>query len=74
MIKDTEFYIDHETRIRIQEQNALEIKKALIHLENKIESRFSHMENKIHTNFIFVIGLIITSMIVPIILHALKLI
>jgi hypothetical protein len=63
MIKDTEFYIDHETRIRIQEQNAVEIKNALVNLENKM-----------HSNFIFVIGLIITSMIVPIILHALKLI
>ncbi len=71
---NNEQYIEHEVRIRIQEQNALEIKNALLHLENKIESRFSNMENKIHSNFIFVIGLIITSMIVPIVLHALKLI
>ena len=58
-----EQYIDHEVRIRIQEQNALDIKETLVNLEHKM-----------HSNFIFVIGLIITSMIVPIILHSLHLI
>jgi hypothetical protein len=56
-----EKYIDHEVRIRLQEKISIEIKEALIHLENKMESRFN-----------LLIGLILTSMILPIIFHAIK--
>lgn len=60
---DTEKYIEHEVRIRVQERTIVEVKEAIIHFENKLESRFN-----------LLVGLILTSMIVPIILHALKLI
>lgn len=59
----TEKYIDHETRIRIQEQNAIELKNAIQNLDNKLESRF-----------MLLVGLIITSIILPVVLHALKLV
>lgn len=69
-----EQYIEHEVKLRLikelnderfklNDEKFLEIKNVLINLENKM-----------HSNFIFLIGLIITSMIAPIILHALKLI
>jgi len=58
-----EKYIDHEVRIRIQEQNAIELKNAIQNLDNKLDSRF-----------MLLVGLIITSIILPVVLHALKLV
>ena len=58
---DTEQYINHEVRIRVQEKMVTELKDAIIHLENKMDSRFN-----------LLIGLILTSMFLPVIFHALK--
>jgi len=58
-----EKYMDHEVRIRIQEQNAIELKNAIQNLDNKLDSRF-----------MLLVGLIITSIILPVVLHALKLV
>ena len=58
-----EKYIDHEVRIRIQEQNAIELKNAIQNLDNKLDSRF-----------MLLVGLIIISIILPVVLHALKLV
>jgi len=55
--------MDHEVRIRIQEQNAIELKNAIQNLDNKLDSRF-----------MLLVGLIITSIILPVVLHALKLV
>lgn len=57
-----EHYVDHEARIRIQEQNAIDLKNAILQLDNKLDSRF-----------ILLIGLIVTSIVLPVVLHALKL-
>jgi hypothetical protein len=63
VIMDNKQYIEHEVRIRIQEQNAIDIKNALSHLENKMDSRF-----------MLLIGLIMTSIVLPVLLHVLKLV
>ncbi len=62
MNNNPEFYIDHETRLRIQEQNSIEIKSSL-----------KNLENRMHSNFITLIGFILTAIILPVVLHALKL-
>ena len=61
MNMETEQYINHEVRIRVQEKMVTELKDAIIHLENKMDSRFN-----------LLIGLILTSMFLPVIFHALK--
>ncbi len=58
-----EQFIDHEARIRFLERIA-----------ESIDKRFESMENKMNTQFYFLTGLIITSILAPVILHALKLI
>jgi hypothetical protein len=40
MNNNPEFDIDHETRLRLVEQNRVDIKNALINTNNKIDSRF----------------------------------
>lgn len=50
------------------------IDKSVSDLEDDVLNGFNKIESKMNSNFVFVIGLIIMSMIVPVILHALKLI
>lgn len=40
MNKDTEYYIDHETRIRVQEEITKDIREILRNMDNKIDSQF----------------------------------
>lgn len=58
-----EFYLDHETRIRMLENLAKDTMSKLDRMEDKLESRFT-----------LLIGLIVTSIIVPVVLHTLKLV
>lgn len=54
-------YVEHEIRIRIQEQTANDIKQSL-----------QNIENKIHNDFTFMVGLILVSIIIPVVFHMLK--
>lgn len=63
MTTEAAHYIDHETRIRILENLAQDTNKKLDRLDDKIESRF-----------MLLIGLILTSIILPVVLHAVKLV
>ena len=54
-----EKYVDHEVRIRIQEKNSIDLKDSIKHIDNK---------------FNWMIGLIISGIIIPIILHKYNLI
>lgn len=55
--------IDHEVRIQLLERIA-----------DGIERRFDKLESKIDTQFYFLTGLIITAILVPVVLHAFKLV
>ena len=48
---NTEQYIDHETRIRVQEQLSKDIKDILNHLDNKMDSQFKWIIGTILTLF-----------------------
>lgn len=63
MINKQEFYIEHETRIRILE-----------HLAKDINRKLDNMDDKIDSRFMLLIGLILTSIILPVMLHAVKLV
>ncbi len=58
-----EYYIDHEVRIRIMESLAKDTNNKLDRLEDKIEARF-----------MLLIGLILASIIIPVLLHSLRLV
>jgi hypothetical protein len=73
MNKNPEFYIDHETRLRLVEQNCVDIKVALVNLDAKLDSKLTNIDNRIHSNLVLVIGIMIASIILPVVLHALKL-
>jgi len=56
-------FMNHETRISLVEH-------AIIRIENKIDK----LESKLESRFIMLVGLIITSIILPVVLHSLKLV
>ena len=66
----TEEYIEHEVKIRLLEAHTTEIYKKF----DKIDQRFDRLESKFETGFVMLVGLIITSIILPVVLHSLKLV
>lgn len=55
--------IDHEVRIRVQEE-----------LSKQIISKLDQLNNKIDSHFIWTVGLIFISIVIPVALHSLKLV
>jgi hypothetical protein len=55
MHKLEENYIEHEVRIRLQEERNTDFKNTL----NKIEERFIHMDNKMTNQFYWILGTIL---------------
>ena len=53
-----EAYINHEVRIRVIEE-----------LAKDIRDKMSKMDSKMNSQFMFIIGLILTSIILPVVLH-----
>jgi hypothetical protein len=74
MSKDTEQYIEHEVRLRLIESQNTDIYRKFEKIEERIERIFDKLDSKIHSNFLWTIGLIGTSIVLPVILHLLKLI
>ncbi len=66
----TEQYIEHEVKLRVLESKHDEIYKEF----DKIDNRLSRLESKFEMGFIMLVGLIITSIILPVVLHSLKLV
>lgn len=65
-----EQFIEHEVRIRLHtKQFILQDEKF-----DKIEKRFDRLESKFESGFLMLVGLIITSIILPVVLHSLKLV
>lgn len=70
MNEKTKEYIDHEVRLQLLERIAQSIESRF----EKIDLKFDKLNSRIDTGFLWIIGLIITSMFIPVVLHALKLI
>lgn len=65
-----EQYIEHEVKIRVLESKHDEIHKEF----DKIDHRLDRLESKFEMGFIMLVGLIITSIVLPVVLHSLKLV
>lgn len=63
---DQEQYIEHEVKLRV-------LKETSDDKFSSIDRRFDHLESKIDTNFHIILGIFIASVLLPIVLHALKL-
>jgi hypothetical protein len=68
-----EDYINHEVRIRILEDIAKKIDKRFDNIESKIDAGMKSMDSKLESKFMMTIGLILTSIIIPVLLHYLSL-
>ena len=70
----TEKYIEQEVQIRLLKAHNNETYKKFDSIENRIEKIFDKLDSKIESRFILLGGLIITSILVPVVLHYFKLI
>lgn len=61
--KQPDFYINHESRITIQEKLSERIEKQLDRLDDRMDSQFK-----------WIVGILITTVLLPIVLHVLKLV
>jgi hypothetical protein len=70
----TEQYIEHEVSLRVMkevnDERYLKIDKEF----SKIDQRFDRLESKFENGFLLIVGLIITSIILPVVLHSLNLV
>ena len=62
---NTEFYIDHEVRIRSTENKYIDLKEEIRDVRKELKEEIKEVRNLIH----WVIGIGVTSIILPIILH-----
>jgi hypothetical protein len=62
-----EQYIEHEVKLRV-------IKEVNDERFLKIDEHLKKVEEKIESRFLLLIGLIITSIVLPVVLHSLKLV
>lgn len=65
-----EQYIEHEVTLRVLESHSDEIYKKF----DGIDHRLDRLESKFEMGFIMLVGLIITSIVLPVVLHSLKLV
>ena len=65
-----EQYIEHEVKLRVLDSHKNEIYKKF----DTIDQRFDKLESKFEMGFIMLVGLIITSIVLPVVLHSLKLV
>lgn len=69
-----EQYIEHEVKLRVLKELNDERFLAVDAKFDNIDKRFDRLESKFETAFIMLVGLIITSIILPVVLHSLKLV
>ena len=62
-----EQYIEHEVKIRVM--NKVNDDRFI-----NIDERFNKLEEKLESRFLMLVSLIITSIILPVVLHSLKLV
>jgi hypothetical protein len=63
-MQENEGYIDHEVRIRIQEQNAIELRtemrEGFKEIRNEVRELITHMDSKLDTQFKWTVGILLT--------------
>ncbi len=69
-----EQYVEHEVKIRVIQEMSDAHFTRIDETFRKIDQRFDKLESKFENGFIMLVGLIITSIVLPVVLHALKLI
>jgi len=65
-----EQYIEHEVKLRVLESKNSDIYQKF----DNIDRRLDKLESKFEMGFIMLVGLIITSIVLPVVLHSLKLV
>ena len=63
LTKDQESYIEHEVQIRL-----------LNFMHTDLYKKFDSLESKLESRFLLLAGLIISSVIIPVVLHSFKLV
>jgi hypothetical protein len=76
-----EQYIEHEVKLRVikevNDERFLKVDERFLKVDEefkKIDQRFDKLESKFESGFLMLIGLVITSIILPVVLHSLKLV
>jgi len=73
----TQQYVEHEVQIRVLQAKHDDIHKEFGRIDDtfkKIEHQFELINAKIESRTMWLIGLVITSIILPVVLHSLKLV
>ena len=74
MNKETEHYIEHEVQLRLHNEQFKLHDNKYEYIFNKIDKRFDKLESDFKADFRWLRGLIISSVVIPIILHKFNLI
>lgn len=76
---EQEHYIEHEVNIRLHdekfqiiERDLDDVKSSIRHLDNKIDSSVKHLDSKFDSQFKWIIGVFVSSIIIPVVLHFIK--
>lgn len=67
---DIEKYIEHEVKLRVLNSKNEDIYKKF----DSIDKRFDKFESRFEARFLMIVGLLITSIVLPVVLHSLKLV
>jgi hypothetical protein len=60
MNKENEQYIDHGVRIRIQEQNSIDLRNDMKQLKDDVMNNIRHMDLKLDSQFKWTLGIMVT--------------
>lgn len=67
-----EQYIEHEVKLRLNDERFKFLERDMSELKQSMSESFHHLDNKIDSQFKWVIGMFISSMVLPVILHFVK--
>jgi hypothetical protein len=66
--KDQEQYIEHEVKIRLHDEKFQIIERDF----DDVKSSMRHLDSKFDTQFKWIIGMFVSSIIIPVVLHFIK--
>ena len=79
LTKEQEQYIEQEVKIRLHdekfqiiERDFDDVKASINHLDNKLDSSVKHLDSKFDSQFKWIIGMFVSSIILPVVLHFVK--
>lgn len=68
LTKDQEQFIEHEVKIRVHDEKFQIIERDL----EEMKSTIRHLDGKFDSQFKWIIGMFVSSIIIPVILHFVK--